>query len=100
MTRTLLADLEEIYGSGLTALAVGRAIARHSAGDWGDLDEWDKGANDRALRDGSRIFSAYEIGNLLPEGAPFSPIRIWVITEAMDDDGVRRSTCVMLPSDY
>ena len=34
-------------------------ITRHVTGDWGDLDPEDRGLNERALRDGSRIFSAY-----------------------------------------
>ena len=35
-------------------------IARHFAGDWGDLDADDRRANDRAVRDGSRLLSAYQ----------------------------------------
>jgi hypothetical protein len=26
--------------------------------------------------------------------------RVWIITEATDDQGVRRSTCILLPGDY
>jgi len=60
-------------------------IARHAAGDWGDLCEEDKRANARALADGSRLLSAYEV-----QGAKF-----WVITEAD-----RSATMVLLPSEY
>jgi len=61
-------------------------IAKHHGGDWGDdLCDEDKELNDAALKDGSRLFSAYTVGN----------DKIWVITEAD-----RSSTCVLLPSEY
>jgi hypothetical protein len=65
-------------------------LTRHASGDWGDLDDEDRAANNRSVKDGSRILSAYEF----PAG------RVWIITEAEDDQGVRNSTCVMLPSEY
>jgi hypothetical protein len=66
------------------ALAV--LLARHLSGQWGDLDAHDQQANDAALRDGSRLLSAYT----LDDGT-----RIWVLTEAD-----RSSTCVLLPQEY
>jgi hypothetical protein len=36
-----------------------RAIARHAAGDWGDLDASDTQANETALQHGGRLFSVY-----------------------------------------
>jgi hypothetical protein len=66
-------------------------LERHQAGDWGDLDDMDRRANEHALLTGARIFSAY---NLTPVQ------RVWVITEAEDDDGVRRSTCLLRPEEY
>ena len=66
-------------------------LARHLAGDWGDLDADDKRANDEAVKDGSRILSAY----LLKSGE-----KIWLITEAADDDGNREATTALLPSEY
>jgi hypothetical protein len=60
-------------------------LARHAAGDWGDLDAHDRRQNERALKTGARIFSAYET----PAG------RAWIITEAD-----RSSTCVLRPEDY
>src|SRR5689334_3903713 len=65
-------------------------LARHVRGDWGDMSKDDWRANEQALKDGSRIFSAYKIG----------PLKIWVITEATGDNGQRDSTCVLLPEDY
>jgi hypothetical protein len=75
----------------LTGWGMAEALARHLRGDWGDLCGQDKRRNDEALGDGSRLFSAYhtELGE-----------KFWVITEAEDDDGVRRSTTVLLPDEY
>lgn len=61
-------------------------IGRHVAGDWGDVDAHDRKANDDAVKDESRVFSAY----ILPSGE-----KVWVITESD-----RSSTCVLLPSEY
>ena len=62
-----------------------RLLARHAGGDWGDVDGHDRRANERALRDGARLRTAYDT----PAG------RCWIITEAD-----RSSTCVLLPSEY
>lgn len=62
------------------------AIKRHAKGDWGDLDQEDKDANDEVLLDGSRLLSAYQDR----QGTKF-----WIITEAD-----RSATTVLLPSDY
>lgn len=61
-------------------------LQRHQAGDWGSLTDDDRVANDRALTEGSRIFSAYEAVN---------GTRFWIITEAD-----RSVTTVLLPEDY
>ena len=61
-------------------------VARHLAGDWGDVDPTDTAANDRALQLGERIISAYR----LADGG-----RIWIITEAD-----RSVTTILLPSEY
>jgi hypothetical protein len=66
-------------------------MSRHRCGDWGDLDDEDKKANDAALLDGSRIFSAYKLK---------SGEKIWIITEAVGDDGTRASTCATTPDEY
>ena len=34
-------------------------IQRHQAGDWGDLGEEDRRANDKAVTDGTRVTSSY-----------------------------------------
>ncbi|MFH1087675.1 MAG: hypothetical protein V1737_03720 [Chloroflexota bacterium] len=61
-------------------------LKRHAAGDWGDLGEEDKQANDAALKDGSRLLSAYE-----QPGLP----KVWIITEAD-----RSATTVLFPEEY
>jgi hypothetical protein len=61
------------------------ALARHASGDWGDLCPEDTMANDEAIADGGRLFSAYGQGDN----------RFWVITEAD-----RSVTTVLLPEDY
>jgi hypothetical protein len=69
---------------------IAELLQRHLTGDWGDLDAHDFEANNQALRTGERLLSAYET----PAG------RCWIITEATDDTGTRRSTCVLRPQDY
>ena len=66
-------------------------LSRQVAGDWGMLSAGDKQANDDSLVDGSRLLSAY----LLKTGQ-----KIWIITEAVGDDGKRASTCLMFPDEY
>ena len=66
-------------------------IEKHIQGDWGDLGNEDKRANDQALVDGSRILSAYR--TLLG-------VKIWVISEAADDKGKRACTTMLLASEY
>ena len=71
-------------GDSLSTLST--CLRRHHTGDWGDMDREDLQANERALRDGSRLFSAYILS---------SGVKIWIITEAD-----RSSTCVLLPEEY
>ena len=34
-------------------------LGRHGVGDWGEVDEWDRKANDLALVNGKRLVSGY-----------------------------------------
>lgn len=61
-------------------------LARHAYGDWGELEEEDRQANDRALRDGTRLFSAYTLS---------TGQRLWIITE-----WDRSATTLLLPMEY
>jgi hypothetical protein len=77
-----------------TANAIGKlsqddilmGLQRHQAGDWGDLDEHDRAANNHALAAGTRLLSAYRSA---------TGLKFWVITEAD-----RQSTSVLMPEDY
>jgi hypothetical protein len=61
-------------------------LRRHVSGDWGELDEHDRGENDLAVKLGNlRILSAYTT----PAG------KIWIITEAD-----RSATTFLLPDEY
>ncbi len=66
-------------------------LARHVRGDWGEVCDEDKMANDQSLVDGSRILSAYRT---------LKNIRLWIITEAADDQGNRIATTILKPSEY
>jgi hypothetical protein len=59
-------------------------LARHAAGDWGDLCAFDRRQNERALRDGARVLSSYNI----------SAGRVWIVTEAD-----RSVTTILLPEE-
>ena len=63
-----------------------RGIQRHQSGDWGDVDAHDREANERALTEGTRLFSVYHSA---------AGLKFWIITEAD-----RSSTCVLMPEDY
>ncbi len=76
--------LETLRFVGMSASTL---LARHAGGDWGNLDAEDRQANDRALMDGSRIFSSYRLGD--------TGERIWIITEAD-----RSYTTVLRPDEY
>ena len=60
-------------------------LARHAAGDWGELCAFDRRQNEIALRDGLRVLSSYET----------TAGRVWIITEAD-----RSITTILLPEDY
>ena len=66
-------------------------LDKHVQGDWGEVDDEDKAANDQALIDGSRLLSAYRT---------LRNIRIWIITEAESEGGKRSSTTILMPSEY
>jgi hypothetical protein len=80
--------LEALAVSGQTADFF---LAKHLNGDWGDIDAEDRAANEQALVDGSRILSVYKT---------LKGVRLWLITEAEDDNGQRTSTCILLPDEY
>ena len=74
--------LARLSEAGITPAAL---LARHRAGDWGDVDADDRRANDRAVRDGDRVLSAHET----------TAGRVWLITE-----WDRSATTLLLPEEY
>jgi hypothetical protein len=62
-----------------------KALRRHHAGDWGDVDDEDQTANDMAVMQGERLLSAYQCMGT----------KIWIITEAD-----RSVTTFLLPEEY
>ena len=82
------AALEAISDSGQTPSFF---LDRHGHGDWGDVGKQDAALNDQALLDGERLLSAYRT---------LKGVRIWIITEATDDEGIRSSTSITLPEEY
>jgi hypothetical protein len=61
-------------------------LNRHIVGDWGDLDDFDRRQNDRAVHQGLRLLSAYRTKR---------GVRLWVITE-----WDRSATTLLLPEEY
>jgi len=66
-------------------------LSRHAAGDWGEVCPEDAALNDAALVDGSRLLSAYRTK---------ANKRLWIITEATDDEGRRCASTILLPEEY
>jgi hypothetical protein len=61
-------------------------ISRHENGDWGEVDDHDRQANEYAVEHGLRVLSAYALS---------SGEKIWIITEAD-----RSTTTMLLPEEY
>jgi hypothetical protein len=71
--------------SKLTQAQIRELLARHVAGDWGDLPPEDVQENELSLKEGFRILSAYKVDG----------VAYWVITEAD-----RSVTTILLPEEY
>jgi hypothetical protein len=67
-------------------------LSLHVSGAFGVVSDEDKAANLQSIEDGSRIISAY----LLKDGTT----KLWLITEAEDDNGNRAATTLLLPDEY
>jgi len=62
------------------------SLRRHHIGDWGELEDEDKLANEQALKQGGRLFSVYLDQN---------KERFYIITES-----TREYTTILLPEEY
>jgi hypothetical protein len=69
-------------------------LQRHLTGDWGDIDQEDWAMNDAAIKDGSRILSAYPIDASKPSKG-YGENCLWIITESD-----RSVTTLLLPDEY
>ena len=69
----------------LAADDIQNALARHAAGDWGEVCEADRQENELSLKEGFRLLSVYRSGDT----------KFWIITEAD-----RSVTTVLMPEDY
>ena len=70
---------------------VQKSLNRHVRGDWGDVDNEDKQTNDQALKQGTRLLSAYNDDRFPKYGVA----TIWIITEAD-----RSATTILFPDEY
>ena len=61
-------------------------LARHQAGDWGEVPPEDAAENEFSLKKNFRLMSAYTLSN---------EVKIWIITEYD-----RSITTILLPSEY
>jgi hypothetical protein len=61
-------------------------LAQHAACNWGQVDAEDWQSNDEALKDGTRLLSAY---------TTLKGRKLWIITE-----WDRSATTILLPEDY
>jgi len=61
-------------------------LARHEAGDWGEVGAEDRAENELSVRDGFRVLSAYTLR---------TGVKLWIITEAD-----RSATTILLPEEY
>jgi hypothetical protein len=66
-------------------------LARHLAGDWGQVCPEDWRLNDQVLKDGGRLLSAY---------STLRGVKLWVLTEGADEAGHRAATTLLLPHEY
>jgi hypothetical protein len=67
-------------------------LDRHAAGDWGEIGEDDRAANEEAARNGDgRIFSSY---------ATAEHGKLWIITDDIRGEWEGPITTVLFPDDY
>lgn len=76
---------EKLMESKPFASFVAKSFVRHCNGDWGELCEEDKETNEYALKNGERLLSRYENGDL----------SIYIITE-----WDRSVTTILFPEEY
>lgn len=76
---------DKVADDGEFARFITDSLKRHADGDWGDLGEADREENELSLKEGFRLFSAYQ-----HRGG-----KIWIITEAD-----KSATTISFPDEY
>ena len=74
--------------------SVHQLLTRHQTGDWQELCKQDRDANWRAVFNGDRILSAFNLGST------DRPAKIWVISEGHEPVQSYSVTTILLPEDY
>ena len=75
---------------------ISMSINRHINKDFGEMEEEDIESNKEAIINGSRIFSSYKIDeNLNNENE-----KLWIITEAENENKEREYTTILYPKEY
>jgi hypothetical protein len=93
----MLHNLGRVVASAAVAAAVPHhqitaLLDRHASGDWGEISEDDKAANDEAASTGDgRLFSSY---------ATTEHGTLWIITNDIRSEGEGTITTVLFPDDY
>lgn len=84
------AAIAEKYPAPLSGF-IARCVERHRSGDWGDLCLDDQEANDEDVEGGGQLLSSYKD----EDGT-----EVWVVTDPVDEQGMRNVTTILRPEDY
>lgn len=84
-TIVMTSGIRDMANDMLFRSGIDKALQCHMNGDWGSISDDDKEANDDALKNDDRLFSAYHIGGT----------KIWIVTEWN-----RSVTTILLPEEY
>lgn len=79
----------------LFGLFVMQCLRRFGRGDWGDLNDEDKAANDTNLKDGEMVLAAYKLLPVLLNEWTEEQDTIWVVM-----DPGHNTVTVLYPSEY
>jgi hypothetical protein len=87
---SILATLGVLVAIAYSKQSVSDFLARHAAGDWGEVDDEDWKLNDQSLLSGGSLLSVYQTA----KGAT-----LHVMTKGWDHNGRRASTTILLPDE-
>ena len=80
-------------------------IARHHAGDWGDVSDAQSRRNELALANGSKVLAWYRlVERTWLESIPYSHRKhlptIWIETSSVNEVGIRAVTTIFCSEDW